>query len=364
MRRLNIVIIATLILSISGAFAQTGTGLVYSPGPNLPFQFLPSSPVPNSTTGDLLCANGGVVGDCGVPISTVAGLGQANAFTGNESHSGTELFTGTTVPTMATGDLYIGGTSTPPTFGATAEGNIHVNGFSGLTFQGEGSSYDAELLNSAGVGVWRNITNTQTLQIVGAGAAATPALTIGGGTTGIYNVSTTGFGISVNGVLKGDYGITNSAAWTFVGNLFAPGLASLGATTTGYVCWTTTTGAISEDSVSCLSSLRKLKDQIKPLDGALNEIAALRPATFIWRDPHDANQRGPQIGMIAEDVQSVDRRLASYSSDGALHGWREDAVVALLVRGEQELQTVNDNLRAANDNLEQRLSRLERRAPR
>ena len=175
MRRLNIVIIATLILSISGAFAQTGTGLVYSPGPNLPFQFLPSSPVPNSTTGDLLCANGGVVGDCGVPISTVAGLGQANAFTGNESHSGTELFTGTTVPTMATGDLYIGGASTPPTFGATAEGNIHVSGSSGLIFQGEGSSYDAELLNSAGNAVWRNITNTQTLQIVGAGAAATPA---------------------------------------------------------------------------------------------------------------------------------------------------------------------------------------------
>ena len=187
-------------------------------------------------------------------------------------------------------------------------------------------------------------------------------MSIGNATTGLYSVSTTGFGISVNGVLKGDYGITNSAAWTFVGNLFAPGLASLGATTTGYVCWTTTTGAISEDSVSCLSSLRKLKDQIKPLDGALKEIAALRPATFIWRDPHDANQRGPQIGMIAEDVQSVDRRLASYSSDGALHGWREDAVVALLVRGEQELQTVNDNLRAANDNLEQRLSRLERRA--
>ena len=68
--------------------------------------------------------------------------------------------------------------------------------------------------------------------------------------------------------------------------------------------------------------------------------------------------------MIAEDVQSVDRRLASYSSDGALHGWREDAVVALLVLGEQELQTVNDNLRAVNDNLEQRLARLERRAPR
>lgn len=72
MRRLNIVIIATLILSISGAFAQTGTGLVYSPGPNLPFQFLPSSPVPNSTTGDFLCANGGVVGDCEGPTSLLA----------------------------------------------------------------------------------------------------------------------------------------------------------------------------------------------------------------------------------------------------------------------------------------------------
>lgn len=179
-----------------------------------------------------------------------------------------------------------------------------------------------------------------------AGAAATPSISFGNVTTGLYSVSTTGLGLTVNGTVRLDYGITTASTWTMSGNFNAPGIASLSANTTAYVCWTTSTGAISRDSVTCLSSLRKLKKGIKPLDGAMVEIMELHPRTFEWRDPMDQNQRGEQVGFVAEEVDGVDPRLASHSSDGGLHGWREEAMVTLLTRGIQELKADNDNLRA------------------
>lgn len=42
-----------------------------------------------------------------------------------------------------------------------------------------------------------------------AGSAVAPTLSVGNATTGLYSVSTTGIGITVNGALKFDFGITN-----------------------------------------------------------------------------------------------------------------------------------------------------------
>ena len=64
-----------------------------------------------------------------------------------------------------------------------------------------------------------------------AGSAGTPSFFVGNSTTGLYSVSTTGFGISVNGTLIADYGITNAGSWTFTwghaGNLIAAGTSLL-----------------------------------------------------------------------------------------------------------------------------------------
>lgn len=65
------------------------------------------------------------------------------------------------------------------------------------------------------------------VQTFGVGSAATPSLVIGNSTTGIYSVSTTGLGFSVNGVNIADYGITSSAKFTF-GALVASSVTSNG----------------------------------------------------------------------------------------------------------------------------------------
>ena len=54
-----------------------------------------------------------------------------------------------------------------------------------------------------------------------AGSASTPGLAVGNSTTGFYSISTTGFGIAVNGTSQSDYGITISAQWYANGNFNA-----------------------------------------------------------------------------------------------------------------------------------------------
>lgn len=56
--------------------------------------------------------------------------------------------------------------------------------------------------------------------VVPAGSAAAPSLAIGNSTTGLYSVSTTGFGFSINGVTKADFGIFQAASWSFTGSSF------------------------------------------------------------------------------------------------------------------------------------------------
>jgi hypothetical protein len=81
---------------------------------------------------------------------TVAELGQANAFTGNNTHTGTEDFSGTTTPTMAAGHVIVGGIMTAPTFAANGEGAFYLSSTLGLVLQGQGSTDDVIIINKSG----------------------------------------------------------------------------------------------------------------------------------------------------------------------------------------------------------------------
>ena len=58
-------------------------------------------------------------------------------------------------------------------------------------------------------------TATGIIATTSAGSVSAPSLAVGIGSTGFYSVSTTGLGISVNGVDKLDYGISHSGYWKF-----------------------------------------------------------------------------------------------------------------------------------------------------
>lgn len=70
-------------------------------------------------------------------------------------------------------------------------------------------------------GTFTTVTASGIIKTTGAGSAPAPELTIGNATTGLYSVSTTGLGFSVNGTLEADWGITTAGAWRFVGTVQA-----------------------------------------------------------------------------------------------------------------------------------------------
>lgn len=121
---------------------------------------------------------------------------------------------------------YLDGTgaySVPAGSGGTLTANsTATSGFTaGQILYSDGSLLQASAatLTSAGAFSGTTVTGSGIVKTTSAGSAAAPSLVVGNATTGFYSVSTTGFGISVNGVLKIDWGITAGSATTLVGPL-------------------------------------------------------------------------------------------------------------------------------------------------
>jgi Chaperone of endosialidase len=84
----------------------------------------------------------------------------------------------------------------------------------------------------------------------------------------------------------------------------------------------------SEGQLGTLSSSRRFKKKIEPMDKASEAILALKPVTFHYK--HD-NTGTPQFGLIAEDVAKVNPDLVVRDKNGEIYTVRYDAVNAMLL---------------------------------
>jgi hypothetical protein len=124
-----------------------------------------------------------------------------------------------TVSSCATSNAiayYTGSTTVGCATGITASNTTLVLG-SSVTLTGP----DNSSWTSSGLAVGALLGTTN------AGSATNPEIYVGNTTTGLYSVSTTGLGFSVNGALKGDYGITNANNWTFLAGMLVNGNVEL-----------------------------------------------------------------------------------------------------------------------------------------
>jgi hypothetical protein len=163
-------------------------------------------------------------------LSLAGGTMAGNIAMGGNNISGGGTITGTQfTSTIASG--------TPPFIvtSPTVVANLNASSLNGNTFANPGAIGSGTAATSVAV--------SGLLGTSGAGSAANPEIYVGNTTTGLYSVSTTGFGISVNGVLKGDWGISNSAQWTFITQVNSGNSFSTSATNafvmgnTGQVVW-------------------------------------------------------------------------------------------------------------------------------
>jgi hypothetical protein len=99
------------------------------------------------------------------------------------------------------------------------------------------------------------------------------------------------------------------------GSIVMPNITN--SNTGDYMCWNA--GTVQWDATACAPSLRKYKENITPISGALDEVMKLEPVAFKYKTDTGWKQQ-TQFGMIAEDVEKVDKRLAGYKGNGELNG--------------------------------------------
>jgi Chaperone of endosialidase len=116
---------------------------------------------------------------------------------------------------------------------------------------------------------------------------------------------------------------------------------------------------------TAVSSARFKKD-IKPMDQASEGILKLKPVTFHYKDRDDKNDKRPQFGLIAEDVEKVNRDLVVHGKDRKVLSVRYDAVDVMLLneflkehrRGEQQ----DRQLREQQKQIEKLTAQLKKQA--
>jgi hypothetical protein len=77
-----------------------------------------------------------------------------------------------------------------------------------------------------------------------------------------------------------------------------------------------------------LSSARRFKREIQPMDNTSEAILALKPVTFHYKSD---NTNTPQFGLIAEEVAEVNPDLVVRDENGDIYTVRYDAVNAMLL---------------------------------
>jgi hypothetical protein len=84
----------------------------------------------------------------------------------------------------------------------------------------------------------------------------------------------------------------------------------------------------SAGQLGTLSSARRFKNDVKPMEQSSEAILGLQPVTFHYKS--DA-QSTPQFGLIAEDVAEVNPDLVARDAEGEIYTVRYEAVNAMLL---------------------------------
>jgi len=226
---------------------------------------------------------------------------------------------------------------------ATGVGTLHNN------TQGHDNTADGAfaLVNNTGdnntaVGSSALFFNTSGAHNTAIGFAALPANTgdgnvaigseaLNSNTSGSFNVAIAGGRNLTTGIFNiaiGNDGVAGESNTTRIGILqnrcFISGIRDV---TTG-VADAVNVVIDSAGQLGTVSSSRRFKSEIKPMDKASEAILALKPVTFHYKSDHTAR---PQFGLIAEEVAEVNADLVVRDKDGEIYSVRYDQVNAMLL---------------------------------
>jgi len=108
----------------------------------------------------------------------------------------------------------------------------------------------------------------------------------------------------------------------------------------------TTAGLIraTNDVVAYYSSDKRLKDNIKPIEGALNKVCKLGGYEFDWNSKQDVYE-GHDIGVIAQEVEAVFPELVT-DRDSGFKAVKYEKLVPALIEAIKELKAEVESLKS------------------
>ena len=106
-------------------------------------------------------------------------------------------------------------------------------------------------------------------------------------------------------------------------------------------------------------SSRRVKDDIRDMEGASAGLGKLRPVTFRYKAEPATGPRPIEYGLIAEEVAEIYPELVVRDKDGQPAGVRYHVLPAMLLNELQRQQRVIEAQTRLLDELTARLSRLE-----
>jgi Chaperone of endosialidase len=260
------------------------------------------------------CGSNGSVGACDNATTSVA---DAYGVYGQNTNSGTNNAGVWGASTNGTGVYATGGAY--GVYGSGTTAGAYGGSTNGYGVYGDSSSlYGVFGTSSSSDGVHGAVSNNY---------SAVAGLNTGGG-TGVYASANSGDGV---------YAIS-STGWA---GYFS---GTVNVTTGLQVAGTCISGTCSSDE--------RLKKNIRPLEGALDDVIRLRPVMFEWKDPTArGHSEKPQMGFIAQDVEKVRPDWVS-TDDQGYKAINMDRLPVMLVASVRTLKAENDSLRERIEALE------------
>jgi len=146
----------------------------------------------------------------------------------------------------------------------------------------------------------------------------------GGGNTALgyfagLNATTGDGNVYIGANMRGSAGESNH---TYIANIYTTSVSGGGTDTV--------TVNLSTGLLGHLSSSRRYKEDIQPMDNASQALFALKPVTYRYKKAIDQSQ-SLDYGLIAEEVAQVDPNLAVRDGKGQIESVRYNAINAMLL---------------------------------
>tara|TARA_R110000822_G_scaffold145919_1_gene284840 strand:- start:1764 stop:2384 length:621 start_codon:yes stop_codon:yes gene_type:complete len=196
-----------------------------------------------------------------------------------------------------------------------------------------------ELINDSAVHnskIADSAVNATKLDVTGNGTAGQALLSDGDGTFtwGAAGESyTAGTGMTLTGT---EFSIGQAIGTTADVQINSLGVGTAAPTTAGLIRAT-------NDVVAFYSSDKRLKDNIKPIEGALDKVSKLGGYEFDWNNKQDVYQ-GHDIGVIAQEVEAVFPELVT-TRDSGFKAVKYEKLVSVLIEAIKELRAEVETLK-------------------